>query len=287
MAYLDKRGVVGLATIMFIIIALVSFGAVASIGLKAAETSGKVAEGVTCKASLAAQTITSEISLGLAESSNVCETISHEIRVSQGDEYELMYFMANKMARSYWIVNEGEFLNRDLWQRDGFTPGWKCLIMYAINVKQKGRVLGQAQPIEISREQFVDFLKETPYPPKKDKTITYAKYFFENRNMYFDVLPNFPPNILDGLAYTEDFVEEISFSNFFLTEILLSVTKDSDKNAIHSEGSIKTDETYAITVCSHDKGFTIPGFDTSHNTDLQLFLTTMKYAENEMGALYI
>jgi len=184
-AYLDKRGVSGLATVMFIIIALVSFAGVASIGLKAAESSDYIAEGSACKASLFIQTGTEILTFRTAESTNICETYVKEIKVERGDEYELMHFVADKLARSYWMINEGQGLNRDLWKRDGWTSDWACLMTYVIDVKQRSNFWGKDRPIEITRKEFVEFLENEIYPPKKDEDLTYADYLLQPKNMFF------------------------------------------------------------------------------------------------------
>jgi len=72
-----------------------------------------------------------------------------------------------------------------------------------------------------------------------------------------------------------------AFTGVFLTELFESF-EDLDEDLTGE--TLKTDESYAILVCSHDEA-TIFGKDPI--VDLSMFLIETDYADREMGAIYI
>lgn len=272
---------VGLATVMFIIIALVSFGAMVGIALKAGESSGRLTEGEACRMMLSLQDVSKKATLDLSEVKNSCETIKLEEKFGKGDQQQMAQLIANKVARTWWIVHEGEI--EDVWDRDGWLSGEKCKIMYSLNFKPKK---SKGSQIELSRDQLMNFFDSTIYPPKKKENLTYSDYLLLNKKLYFDILPKKIP-----------------------------LQPDSDKLV----STVNNHDTYAIIVIGHDGGTfldyikytpsNLPNYLVANyivknypNTDvasymaqtygksysgIQIYFTTMDYAQGKLGCEYI
>lgn len=276
---MDKKAVIGLATVMFIIIALVSFGAMVGIALKVGESSGRLTEGEACRVMLSLQDVSKKATFDIAEIGNSCETIKLEEKFGKGDQQQMAQLISDKIARTWWIVHEGEI--EDVWNNDGWLSGEKCKIMYSLNFKPKKSKESQ---IELSRDQLINFFNSTIYPPKKKENLTYADYLLSNKILYFDILPKKIP-----------------------------LQPASDKLV----STVNNHDTYAIIVIGHDGGtfldnikYTDPGqsflvdyiVKNYPNTDvasymaqtygksysgIQIYFTTMDYAQGKLGCEYI
>ena len=243
-----------------------SFLLILSLTVQLKSSTKRITEGSVCYTTLGIQEFSKDVTLDMGDIKNACKTITHTIKVGKGDEAQTMRYLADKMARTWWMVHEGTI--EDTWNRDGWFSGADCNIVYSINIKEKKNILRKDNSIQIPAETFINFLEETTYPPKKQDNITYSQYFLENKNLAVDILPEIVPGYND-------------------------LNKD--------EKEITSGETYAISVISKDPGSTIVNLaywlvapklmlfkhiTESNFPTKQLVFSTMDFAENELGCIY-
>ncbi len=224
-------------------------------------SSKNISEGILCRSTLSAQDFSKKASFDLADINNACKTITHTIKVGKGDEYQTMHYLADKIARTWWIVHEG--LIEDTWNRDGWFSGKQCNIVYVITIDKKKKLLKKNADLVIPKDTFLSFLGSTIYPPKKSENMTYADYIYEHKNVWFDVLPQKP----------------------FLFP-----------NAGSDIGEIRSGESYAISLISKDPGSSVlpqPPITSVKDLiylispDKQLIFSTTSYAMNKLGCVYM
>ncbi len=183
----------GLKLIAGIIVIIASFFLILSLTGTLSKVSKDTSEGTLCYTTLGVQTVSSTITFDMATIQNACRTIPHTLKVGKGDEERVMRYLADKMARTWWMVHEGTI--DDVWDKFGFFTDSSCKIIYVIAIKERSNFFRTNNALNISAQVFQDYLNNTVYLPKQLTNETYVQYLEEHNNLRLWVLPKYGNDI--------------------------------------------------------------------------------------------